>query len=156
MNMVQHLQRLLRYDEWANQEVLASLRSATPPPTRSVKLMSHILSAERIWWERLQGKKQTLPVWPDLSLAQCGAEGAEMSVRWKKYLSEKSAADLSVTVSYKNSKGEDWSSRPDDVLLHVVMHSAHHRGQVAADMRAAGFAPAYTDFIHGVRQGLLE
>jgi uncharacterized damage-inducible protein DinB len=36
------------------------------------------------------------------------------------------------------------------------MHSAYHRGQVALEMRAAGHQPAYTDFIHAVRQGFLE
>jgi uncharacterized damage-inducible protein DinB len=35
------------------------------------------------------------------------------------------------------------------------MHSAYHRGQIAADMRAAGFEPVYTDFIHAVRQGYI-
>lgn len=156
MDAVQHLQRLLKYDEWANREVLASLRSGSTVSARSLKLMGHILSAEKLWWERLEGKTQTLPVWPELTLSQCEAEAAEMPIRWKKYLGEKKEADLSVTVSYKNSKGENWSSRPDDILLHVVMHSAYHRGQIAADMRAAGFTPAYTDFIHGVRQGLVE
>jgi uncharacterized damage-inducible protein DinB len=59
-------------------------------------------------------------------------------------------------VSYKNSKGEPWSSAEEDVLMHVVMHSAYHRGQIATDMRANGFTPAYTDFIHAIRQGLVE
>jgi uncharacterized damage-inducible protein DinB len=33
------------------------------------------------------------------------------------------------------------------------LHSAYHRGQIAFQMRQTGHAPAYTDFIHGVRQG---
>jgi uncharacterized damage-inducible protein DinB len=36
------------------------------------------------------------------------------------------------------------------------MHSAYHRGQIASLMRAGGSAPAYTDFIHAVRRGLIE
>jgi uncharacterized damage-inducible protein DinB len=36
------------------------------------------------------------------------------------------------------------------------MHSAYHRGQIASQMRASGKTPAYTDFIHGVRQGLVK
>jgi uncharacterized damage-inducible protein DinB len=31
----------------------------------------------------------------------------------------------------------------------------YHRGQIAADMRASGVEPVYTDFIHAVRQGHL-
>jgi uncharacterized damage-inducible protein DinB len=40
--------------------------------------------------------------------------------------------------------------------MQVIMHSAYHRGQIASDMRAAGFTPAYTDFIHAIRQGFVE
>jgi uncharacterized damage-inducible protein DinB len=156
MNMIEHLRRLLAYDEWANREVLASLRQAEPVPARSLKLLAHILSAERLWWERIEQQKQTLPVWPDCTLAQCETEMAEMSACWKKSLDKRNDAELARSVIYKNSKGENWSSREEDILLHVIMHSAYHRGQIASDIRAAGFTPAYIDFIHAVRQGLVE
>ena len=64
--------------------------------------------------------------------------------------------DLAATVTYQNSKGETWSSRKDDILMHVITHSVYHRGQVAAAVRAAGFTPAYTDFIHSIRQGFVK
>ena len=44
----------------------------------------------------------------------------------------------------------------EDILTHVVLHSAYHRGQIASQMRAGGAPPAYTDFIHAARQGLIE
>jgi uncharacterized damage-inducible protein DinB len=47
-------------------------------------------------------------------------------------------------------------SAVQDVLTHVVLHSAYHRGQIASLMRAGGAVPAYTDFIHAVRQGFVE
>jgi uncharacterized damage-inducible protein DinB len=59
-------------------------------------------------------------------------------------------------VTYNNSRGERWTSKIEDILQHVVMHSAYHRGQIAIDMRAAGLVPAYTDFIHAVRQSNIE
>jgi uncharacterized damage-inducible protein DinB len=43
----------------------------------------------------------------------------------------------------------------DDVLTHVILHSAYHRGQIASAVRAGGETPAYTDLIHAVRQGLV-
>jgi uncharacterized damage-inducible protein DinB len=156
MDVLQHLRRLFTYDEWANHEVLAGLRASKSPPLRSLKLFGHIMSAERLWLERLQQQKQSLPVWPDLTLEQCATQGAELADLWRSYLSTPADADLSGSIRYQNSKGENWVSRKEDVLLHVVMHSAYHRGQIAADMRAAGFTPAYTDFIHAVRQGLVE
>jgi uncharacterized damage-inducible protein DinB len=63
---------------------------------------------------------------------------------------------LTEEVSYTNSKGEAWSSTVDEILTHIAIHSAYHRGQIAADLRSAGQTPAYTDYIHAVRHGLVE
>lgn len=63
---------------------------------------------------------------------------------------------LAAEVSYKNTVGESWTSRTDDVFTHVLMHSAYHRGQVASDLRGAGFTPAHTDFILAIRKGLVK
>jgi len=156
MNLVEHLTRLFDYDAWANREVLANLRAAETPPPRAVKFIAHILAAERLWLQRLKQQNPTVAVWPDLALEECKTQAAELSLLWKKYLAASNEADLAKSVSYKNSKGESWSSRKDDVLMHVVMHSAYHRGQIATDMRAAGLSPAYTDFIHSIRQGFVK
>ena len=78
-----------------------------------------------------------------------------MARAWAGFLDEPEGADLDGGVAYRNSQGEAWTSTVGDILTHVVSHSAYHRGQVASELRAAGFAPAYTDFIHAVRQGFI-
>jgi len=156
VTMLEHIRNLFSYDDWANREVLDSLQALNAPPERSVKLLAHILSAERLWLERLLVQKQTLPVWPLATLAQCKLEVDQLPGLWKNYLTALGEAGLARSLTYKNTKGESFSSQKQDILLHVVMHSAYHRGQIAADMRAAGFTPPYTDFIHAVRQGFLE
>ena len=155
MTMLEHISNLFSYEDWANREVLGSLRAVAAPPARSVGLLAHIVSAERLWLERLEGQKQTLPVWPTSSLERCESEIDELAVLWKGYLGTIGEAGVLDSITYKNTKGETFTSQKHDVLMHVVMHSAYHRGQIAAGLRAAGFTPAYTDFIHAVRQGFL-
>jgi len=150
---ISDFRRLFVYDAWANHEALVALRATEAKPPRSLQFMAHIVAAERLWLERLEQRAQTLPVWPDFTVEQCDSQAAEQSLHWKNFLEAISDAKLSSEITYTNSKGENWTSRVDDVLLHVIMHSAYHRGQVASDMRAAGFTPAYTDFIHAIRQG---
>ena len=154
MTVVDHLRRQFAYDQWANQQVLKSIRTAAGGRGRSLQLMSHILAAERLWLERLEQRPQSLPVWPKLELQDLEREVSELARLWLRYLEE--AGDPSKAVSYKNSKGELWMSTIVDVLTHVVMHSAYHRGQIASHMRASGETPAYTDFIHAVRQGFVK
>src|SRR5580704_10351390 len=156
MELIEYLRRQFAYDEWANREVLAGLRSSTHPPARPRQLLAHILSAERLWLERIRNQPQTLPVWPDFTLDQCAAQIADLSRLWREFLAQLSPAGLSENIVYKNSKGEPWTSTVEDILTHAVLHSAYHRGQIASQVRSAGEQPAYTDFIHAVRQGLIE
>ena len=149
------LERLLAYDDWANRETLASLESIADPPPKSVKLLGHIVGAEELWYGRLMGDKPG-PVWPELSLAECRDAVEELARLWADYLQALTPAGLGQTVAYVNSKGEPWTSRVGDILTHVVLHSSHHRGQIASDIRAAGHEPPYTDYIHAVRRGFLK
>jgi len=155
LNLADYLRRQFDYDEWANREVLAAMR-ATGADGRSLQLMAHILSAERLWLERLKHQPQTSPVWPKGDLAECEAQAIELARLWREFLDLITAGDVAQSVSYKNSKGEAWTSTIVDILTHVVVHSAYHRGQIASHMRELGHTPAYTDFIHGVRQGLVK
>ena len=99
-------------------------------------------------------------MWPSATIEDCLALADEMSAAWRNYLTRLAnqfAPDsLDDKVEYRNSKGEPWSSRVEDILTHVLFHSAYHRGQIALQMRASGREPAYTDFIHAVRQGFVE
>lgn len=156
MDLADHLRRQFAYNLWANHETLKAIRAAGGENRRSVQLMSHVLAAERVWLERLRQSPQSVPVWPESDLAWCDREAADLGRLWLEYLGDVAQGDVSKTVSYKNSKGELWTSAMVDVLMHVVLHSAYHRGQIASHMRASGETPAYTDFIHAIRQGLVK
>lgn len=156
MDMKRYLDRMFAYDDWANRVTLASLKMAAPPPPRSLKLMAHIVATERLWMSRLKQDEKTVVVWPELTLDDSEAQIKDLSQLWQVYLDGLTFEGLSQSVAYVNSKGESWTNRVEDMLMHVVMHSAYHRGQIASDLRASGHEPAYTDFIHCVRQGFVE
>jgi uncharacterized damage-inducible protein DinB len=149
------LSRLLRYDLWANQETLSSLLEGSPSP-KSLEWMGHIIGAEFLWLARLRGQAAPLAVWPRLTLDECAGRLNQLAGLWPEFLADDHSARGNREVSYTNSKGETWTSTVEDILTHVVIHSAYHRGQIASDVRATGGVPAYTDYIHAVRQGLAE
>ena len=149
---IDNFRRLFRYDHWANQEVLHFLKAAKDAPARSLGLLAHILGAEYIWHSRLVQEPSPLAVWPQLTVAVCEHHVLALKGVWEGYLNNLGPDGLAASASYTNTKGEVFTSAIADILMHVVMHSAYHRGQIAADMRASGHTPAYTDFIHAVRQ----
>ncbi len=155
MNGREHFLRMFAYDQWANRECLSTMQAASAPAS-AVGRMAHVLSAERLWLERLRSERQSMPVWPATTLQDCLALADDVASEWRNYLSSLGPESFGEKVEYRNSKGELWSSRVADVLTHVLMHSAYHRGQIALEMRSAGQQPAYTDFIRAVRQGFVE
>ena len=150
--MLDDLQRWLRYDSWANRETLKSLSPGSPES--AMKRMAHIAAAEGLWLDRIAGKT-TGAVWPDLDVERISEALASLERRWRE-LMQSGNPGLERQVHYKNSKGEPWASSVSDIIQHVVFHSAHHRGQIASDLREAGEEPAYTDFIHAVRNGFID
>jgi uncharacterized damage-inducible protein DinB len=146
------LDRLLLYDVWANRETLNFLQRGSPPP-KSLRWMSHIIGAEFLWLDRIAGRQPSLPVWPELSLPDSDQRLDQLA---KVLPGAARSSDRDRAVRYTNSKGEPWSSTVEEILTHITIHSAYHRGQIASDMRSAGQEPAYTDYIHAVRQRLIE
>lgn len=148
-----HLRRLLQYDGWANRETVESLRERAPE--RSLRWMAHIVGAEYLWLARLEGEASPMGVWPDLGVDACRENVKALAQLWPMFLETHRNA-LGDTVSYTNTKGDAWSSTVEEILTHVTLHSAYHRGQIASDVRQAGMTPAYTDYIHAVRQGFVQ
>ena len=154
MGDLAEIRRLYHWGHWANEETLSSLRRTTP--ASGVRWLAHIVAAELLWLARLRDEAPPLPVWPDFDLDDTARRLAQSRRVWTAHLESLTGEDLSDSVGYRNSKGEFWTSTVADILTHVSHHGAYHRGQIASAVRAAGGEPAYTDFIHAARQGLIE
>src|SRR5690349_11448523 len=75
--------RLFAYDRWANDVVLRTLQQLQDPPQRAVKVMAHIVGTQYVWYTRMMGDPNSVPVWPDWTVAQIGAPAAEIAAKWK-------------------------------------------------------------------------
>ena len=127
--------------------------TATPAPD-ALRPVAHALAADRVWWCRLTGTPVDTPVWPDLDADGCRALFAETAAGWRQYLGGLTHdADLDRIVRYPNTRGETFETAVGDVLDHVLLHAAHHRGQANASLRAAGVTPPVLDHIAWVRLG---
>jgi uncharacterized damage-inducible protein DinB len=154
MDTLQHIRRFFDYESWANRETIKALKESEQPPSRSLKIMAHIFAAQDLWLVRLKQTAKPVVVWPELSIDEMETQMEIIAKDWTEYVKSLTTTKLAEKVSYKNSKGEPWTSSVEDVLMHLILHSTYHRGQIALDLRVAGLVPPYTDFIHPIRQGL--
>jgi uncharacterized damage-inducible protein DinB len=151
MDRYEHVVRLLEYDDWANREFLGALQRQ--PSTEGAKLFAHIVAAQVLWLDRMAHRPMTCPVWPAWDIDECAVRLDVLRANWRSFLRGLDARAMDTSISYVNSKGAHFKNRIGDVISHVLFHAAHHRGQLAQVLRAAGIEPPTSDFIHAVREG---
>ena len=81
--MMDHLQRFLRYNAWANREALKSLSANAP--ASALKRMAHLAATEGLWLDRI-AEKTTGAVWPDQDLEKIGEAVATVESRWRELM----------------------------------------------------------------------
>jgi uncharacterized damage-inducible protein DinB len=148
------LDRLFEHVFWADGRVVEVLSAGqTRQNDEAIRLFSHVLAAERVWLLRLRGEDSSIqPIWPELALPEIEALAAANRAGYSEYFRTLSDAGLDRTSEYRNSSGATFRTRVADILSHVALHGAYHRGQIARAIRAAGEAPVNTDFITFVRE----
>ena len=148
MSALESLRRRFRYHAWAT----ATLAEAARPSDAARRPLAHALTADRVWLLRLRGEPtEGVALWPAL-----GADGVVALARLN---AEATAAylggldRLDRAVAYRTSGGAAHQTAVGDVLDHVLLHGAHHRGQANAALRADGLDPPHVDLIAWLRAG---
>ncbi|WP_246020123.1 DinB family protein [Lysinibacillus telephonicus] len=137
---------------WANIRILKTLQNAEVENQEIIRLFSHILLAEKIWFTRLQGlDSSNVPIWTEVDLKVCSQLVEENQEVSTKFLSQLNNTDLDKIVFYKNSKGTEFKNTIREILTHIALHGQHHRGQINIKLRTDGIEPVGIDFITFVR-----
>ena len=147
MTPLSRLHRRFRHHAWAGETLCAALEAE--PVSDATRAFAHALAADRVWYRRLQGDPVDVAVWPDLEVGACRALLESTTAGWQAVLEDD--LDLEAVVRYQNTRGVAFETSVADILDHVLLHAAHHRGQACAAMRRAGAAPPALDYIAWVR-----
>lgn len=150
--MLEHVKRQFQYDHWANVRILDALDSWKGASAKATGLMAHLITAEVIWLNRMEGNDSSgIKLWPDLTLTESRKLCNKQYSRWKSYLDQINDDTLDRPLAYRNTSGKSYHNSHIDLLQHVVIHGQHHRAQIAALLRTAGITPPATDYISFIR-----
>lgn len=150
--MKEILIRLIDYEFYGNKKIIQSLQTAVYPSERAIELMSHILSAEEVWLNRMQENILQIQVWQKIPLNDLLPVLEKNNHSIKKFLVSIQDENLLKNITYLTSKGEQFTNTIQDIILHLSHHSAYHRGQIAQLIRSASEKPPVTDYIVWVRE----
>jgi uncharacterized damage-inducible protein DinB len=114
------------------------------------KQLVHIVEGEEVWVCDLQGKAR-LP-WGEKDCASMGvllAEKERVGLATRAYLDGLSDAELNRPLARRPREWVGELKSPAFILLHVVTHTFHHKGQVVAMLRTLGYPAPDTDLQRG-------
>jgi uncharacterized damage-inducible protein DinB len=149
---------LMAYDRWANHQYLDVITKLNIEQfTRKVggsfgslrDTLVHLAWAEWIWTERWQHRspkvRATSDQFPTVLSIQTYLEGVEKDQ--ERILGQLKPGAETDRLRYTNLKGEEWEYDFEQMVHHLTMHSAYHRGQLATLLRQMDVAPPTTDYL---------
>jgi uncharacterized damage-inducible protein DinB len=153
----------LDYTAWASQR-LVNAASSLPSEelTRDFRsadhsilgTLVHVYAADRVWFGRIQGNPPARFIDPehDMRLEVLQNDWPPLYKRWQEWASGLSEDSIRSKISYKNLKGNPYETPLWQIVLHIVNHGTHHRGQVSGFLRALGHTPPPVDLIAYYRE----
>ena len=148
----------LAYTSWANHQVLDAV--TTLPAEQFTRGMGssfasvrdtlvHVMWAEWIWLERWEGRSPRevfdAAVFP--TPATIRQRWEEIEAQRDRFLGRMPGGAEQQRLGYVNTRGERWEYTLAQMMQHVVIHSAYHRGQVVTLLRQLGAAAPTTDYL---------
>lgn len=140
--------RQFQYNEEIIGQYIDVLIDHPESPELTKKLISHLLNALEIWVSRVEGRSSRCATW------QLHAPETLHQLNQKCHntiFNLLEIGNLKKVHTYHNSKGEAFNNSLDEVLTHLIIHSAHHRAQISTAWREAGIDPPVCDFIFWAR-----
>jgi uncharacterized damage-inducible protein DinB len=160
---VEVLRTHISYTAWASRmlvEAAAGLsreeltRDFGTADKSALGTLVHIFAADRIWLARLSGESpHTYATDADYDLAVLQDDWPALHARWKAWAVELTDETARAEVSYTDMSGSPWRQPLWQLVLHVVNHGTHHRGQVSGFLRAMGHVPPKLDLVNYYRMG---
>jgi uncharacterized damage-inducible protein DinB len=147
-----HFIHLFKYNDWATRETANSLKVLEKKDERLGELLSHLVSAQKIWLNRILAREIHVNPWEKHTIQEGISISTKVTSEWINLLENYKDKDLDKRIEYVSMKREKFVNTVKDIIVQVINHSTYHRAQIAQRVKALGGNPAVTDYIVYQRQ----
>jgi len=157
MNLVTHFQNMARYNRVANERIFAVCAQLDDAEYRKQRagsfgsihaLLNHILLGDRIWMSRFEGGGKTTPPLNSIlfdDFAALRQARAEEDAHIEAFFEHATREIFDRSLSYTNSRGQDYVDPTAVAVAHLFNHQTHHRGQVHVMLSQTSLQPPSLD-----------
>lgn len=148
---------LFEYNNWANDKLILKFQEINKEfkELNPLQILSHIISVQEYWFERIKGKKSyNIFLWDEFSIQELGVLSLNSHQDWIKFINKLKEEDFTKTIICKDPAGKKLKRSFQDVFQHVVNHSSYHRGQINQAFRENKIEPVILDFIYYANQAI--
>ncbi len=143
--MKKYFERLFAHEHWANLCVLEAMVSAPKVPLKVLEIFSHEIAIQRIWLDRINDNDSEVHLDEVFNL-EIMLELLEINYTEMMAIIEKQ--DFNQLIAYKIPPSNiDYVITVHEILTHLLLHAAHHRGQIALLLRQENLKVPEVDFI---------
>jgi len=156
--LLQHM----RYTAWASARLVeAAGKLVEEERARDFKTsdhsvlgtLVHVYAADRVWLHRVRGTPRATFIDPeDHSMDVLRTDWPQVHDGWRELLEAETDESIQRKVPYKDLRGNTHETPLWQIILHVVNHGSHHRGQVSGMIRTMGHTPPVLDLIFYYRE----
>ncbi len=162
MNSANALRLHLEYSAWASRRVLGAAAELSPDELNRdfgtadhsvLGTLVHVLGADRVWLARME--RLPNPVYSteeDYNLSAPQTGWPAIHEQWRRWAATMTDETVRQELAYQDMKGRPWKQPIWQLVLHVVNHATHHRGQVSGFLRSMGRTPPPLDLIAVYRE----
>src|SRR5215471_18501068 len=157
MDHVSTLERVFSYKAKANEEILMAMRQfddAAPAKEIAIRVLSHTYVVDRIFAANLTGTEHgyTLANTSQAPSLEELSATIKTSDQWYiDYVSLLDEAQMAERIDFTFTDGEPGRMSREEMLWHVAIHGAGHRGQVGWIMTENSITPPadrFTSYLH--------
>lgn len=151
------LRRLFAHDKWAREQLLALAGTLSDEefarPLGVLDSLSsrlaHIADIDALWLRRIYHRESPAKL-PSrhrfTNFEELAALLWQVTQEREAAISRLAPKDLDEVLEFRDTLGNPYRETVGDMLMQVVLHSAHHRGQVTLCLKALGKTVPDTDF----------
>ncbi len=143
MDIKDYTKQAYDYTYWANQRYFAVAEGLSEEQLFREQghswgnvhgILVHMMSSEWVWFQRWHGTspKGHLDAAEYPTLGELKKRWSEVEADMRAFIDGQTDASLQAPLTYSNFRGETFHVPLWQMLVHVVNHETHHRGELAA------------------------